>query len=128
MTTPTRSTPPTRRVTPIRRMSTRMPGWAKLVSAVVLVLVVFFAVALVFVAMLLRALQGQVAAMLGAAQAIGEGDFTRKVPVVGRVWITTTHEAAARVLKDSAAFGLRQNGAVAGLRWWGPASVSPRSS
>jgi hypothetical protein len=29
--------------TPIRRMSKRMPGWAKLVSAVVLVLVVFFA-------------------------------------------------------------------------------------
>lgn len=29
--------------TPIRRMSRRMPGWAKAVSAVVLVLVVFFA-------------------------------------------------------------------------------------
>lgn len=29
--------------TPIRRVSKRMPGWAKLVSAVVLVLVVFFA-------------------------------------------------------------------------------------
>ncbi|MGW7203203.1 DUF4230 domain-containing protein [Streptomyces sp. NPDC054837] len=29
--------------TPIRRMSKRMPGWAKLVSAVVLVLIVFFA-------------------------------------------------------------------------------------
>ncbi|MFE9443685.1 DUF4230 domain-containing protein [Streptomyces sp. NPDC006602] len=29
--------------TPIRRVSTRMPGWAKAVSAVVLVLVVFFA-------------------------------------------------------------------------------------
>ncbi|PWI13776.1 hypothetical protein DI272_06180 [Streptomyces sp. Act143] len=29
--------------TPIRRMSKRMPGWAKFVSAVVLVLVVFFA-------------------------------------------------------------------------------------
>ncbi|WP_411147756.1 DUF4230 domain-containing protein [Streptomyces sp. A30] len=28
---------------PIRRVSTRMPGWAKVVSAVVLVLVVFFA-------------------------------------------------------------------------------------
>jgi cytochrome P450 len=51
-----------------------------------------------------------------------------KVPVVGRVWITTTHEAAARVLKDSAAFGLRQNGAVAGLRWWMPASVARLAS
>jgi diguanylate cyclase (GGDEF)-like protein len=51
---------------------------------VVAFLIVFFAVALVFVVMLLRALGGQVGAMLGAAQRIGEGDFTRKVPVVGR--------------------------------------------
>jgi diguanylate cyclase (GGDEF)-like protein len=43
----------------------------------------FFAVALVFVAMLLRALGGQVAAMLEAARGIGEGDFSRTVPVVG---------------------------------------------
>jgi diguanylate cyclase (GGDEF)-like protein len=47
------------------------------------VLVVFFAIALVFVAMLLRALGGQVAAMLHAARRIGEGDFGQKVPVVG---------------------------------------------
>jgi diguanylate cyclase (GGDEF)-like protein len=47
------------------------------------VLVVFFAIALVFVAMLLRALGGQVAAMLAAARGIGEGDFSRTVPVVG---------------------------------------------
>ena len=47
------------------------------------ILVVFFAVALVFVAMLLRALGGQVAAMLEAARGIGEGDFSRTVPVVG---------------------------------------------
>jgi len=47
------------------------------------VLVLFFAVALVFVAMLLRALAGQVAAMLEAARGIGEGDFSRTVPVVG---------------------------------------------
>jgi diguanylate cyclase (GGDEF)-like protein len=47
------------------------------------VLVVFFAIALVFVAMLLRTLGGQVGAMLGAARSIGEGDFSRKVPVVG---------------------------------------------
>ncbi|HYY73296.1 MAG TPA: GGDEF domain-containing protein [Solirubrobacterales bacterium] len=46
-------------------------------------LAVFFAVALVFVAMLLRALGGQVEAMLDAARGIGEGDFSRKVPVVG---------------------------------------------
>jgi len=48
------------------------------------VLVVFFVIALVFVAMLLRTLGGQVGAMLGAARRIGEGDFSRKVPVVGR--------------------------------------------
>jgi diguanylate cyclase (GGDEF)-like protein len=47
-------------------------------------LVVFFVVALMFVVMLIRALQGQVAAMLGAARRIGEGDFSRNVPVVGR--------------------------------------------
>src|SRR5206468_285405 len=40
-------------------------------------------IALVFVVMLLRALGGQVAAMLGAAKRIGQGDFSRKVPVVG---------------------------------------------
>ncbi len=51
-----------------------------------------------------------------------------KFPVVGRVWVTTTHETAARVLKDSATFGLRQNGAVAGLRWWMPASVARLAS
>jgi diguanylate cyclase (GGDEF)-like protein len=48
------------------------------------VLVAFFAVALVFVAMLLRALGGQVAAMLDAARRIGQGDFSHKVPVVGK--------------------------------------------
>jgi diguanylate cyclase (GGDEF)-like protein len=47
------------------------------------VLVVFFAIALVFVAMLLRALGGQVRAMLEAARGIGKGDFSRTVPVVG---------------------------------------------
>ena len=46
-------------------------------------LAAFFAVALGFVVILLRALQGQVAAMLGTAQRIGEGDFSGKVPVVG---------------------------------------------
>jgi diguanylate cyclase (GGDEF)-like protein len=47
------------------------------------VLAVFFAIALVFVAMLLRALGGQVRAMLEAARGIGRGDFSRTVPVVG---------------------------------------------
>jgi diguanylate cyclase (GGDEF)-like protein len=47
-------------------------------------LILFFAIALVFVAMLLRALGGQVAEMLDAARRIGQGDFSRKVPVVGK--------------------------------------------
>ncbi|MEK6271620.1 MAG: diguanylate cyclase [Actinomycetota bacterium] len=50
---------------------------------VVAALVVFFAVALIFVTMLLRMLGGQVRAMLEAARRIGEGDFSRKVPVLG---------------------------------------------
>jgi diguanylate cyclase (GGDEF)-like protein len=46
-------------------------------------LVVFFAVAVVLVTMLLRMLGGQVRSMLDAARGIGEGDFSRKVPVLG---------------------------------------------
>jgi diguanylate cyclase (GGDEF)-like protein len=47
-------------------------------------LILFFGIALLFVTMLLRMLSGQVRAMLAAARGIGEGDFTRKVPVLGR--------------------------------------------
>src|SRR5262249_52644365 len=44
-----------------------------------------------------------------------------KFPIVGKVWITTTYEATARVLKDSKSFTLRkEGGALAGLRWWMP--------
>lgn len=50
---------------------------------VVAALAVFFAIALLFVLALLRMLGGQVRAMLDAARGIGEGDFSRKVPVVG---------------------------------------------
>ena len=46
-------------------------------------LVAFFVVALVFVVILLRSLQGQIAAMLSAARRIGKGDFSRKLPVEG---------------------------------------------
>src|SRR5215211_9343291 len=43
-------------------------------------------------------------------------------PIVGKVWITTTYESTARVLKDSATFSLRkEGGGLAGLRWWVPA-------
>jgi cytochrome P450 len=45
-------------------------------------------------------------------------------PIVGKVWVTTTHEATAHVLKDSATFSLRKEGGdVAGLRWWMPKLV-----
>jgi cytochrome P450 PksS len=47
-----------------------------------------------------------------------------KFPIVGRVWITTTYETTARVLKDDATFSLRKDGAVAGLRWWMPKLVT----
>jgi cytochrome P450 len=47
-----------------------------------------------------------------------------KFPIVGKVWITTTHELAGRVLKDSATFTLRkESGALAGLRWWMPGVI-----
>jgi diguanylate cyclase (GGDEF)-like protein len=47
-------------------------------------LVVFFAIAFLFVLTLLRMLSGQVRSMLEAARSIGEGDFSTRVPVVGR--------------------------------------------
>jgi len=46
-------------------------------------------------------------------------------PLVGKVYTTTTQEMAARVLKDSATFSLRrEDGSVAGLRWWMPRLIS----
>ena len=48
-----------------------------------------------------------------------------RFPIVGRVWVTTTHEAAAQVLKDSAVFTLRrQGGSPAGLPWWMPKFIA----
>ena len=47
-----------------------------------------------------------------------------RFPIIGKVWITTTQELAARVLKDSDRFTLRrESGAIAGLRWWMPGIV-----
>ena len=41
--------------------------------------------------------------------------------MIGRVWMTTTQEMASRVLKDNQVFTLRKDdGAVAGMRWWMP--------
>jgi diguanylate cyclase (GGDEF)-like protein len=50
---------------------------------VVLAVVVFFAVALLFVVLLVRSLQGQVREMLAAARRVGGGDFSQRVPVEG---------------------------------------------
>jgi cytochrome P450 len=47
-----------------------------------------------------------------------------RFPIVGKVWVTTTYEAAGRVLKDSQTFTLRKDGGgLAGLRWWMPRIV-----
>jgi cytochrome P450 PksS len=46
-----------------------------------------------------------------------------RFPIVGRTWITTTHEMTSRVLKDNKTFTMRKDGALAGLRWWMPPSV-----
>jgi cytochrome P450 len=44
-----------------------------------------------------------------------------RLPIIGRIWVTTTQELADRVLKDSETFTLRKNGGgVAGMRWWMP--------
>src|SRR5690349_18279150 len=51
-----------------------------------------------------------------------------RFPFVGRVWVTTTHDAAARILKDSKAFTLRNEGGAIGLRWWMPRSFAALAS
>jgi cytochrome P450 len=61
-------------------------------------------------------------AAVAAARALGPV-VPAKFPLIGNVWVTTTHEATAQVLKDTAAFPLRKDGVVAGFRWWMPKSV-----
>jgi len=51
-----------------------------------------------------------------------------RFPIVGKVWLTTTYDATARVLKDSTAFALRKDGRPAGLQWWMPAFVGALAS
>ncbi len=47
-----------------------------------------------------------------------------RFPIIGKVWATTTQALADQVLKDTATFTLRKdNGDVAGLRWWMPGIV-----
>ncbi len=48
-----------------------------------------------------------------------------RFPIVGNVWVTTTYETTAQVLKDSSTFTLRkEDGALAGLQWWMPRSIA----
>src|SRR3954471_3839349 len=48
-----------------------------------------------------------------------------RFPLVGNVWITTTHDATAQVLKDGSTFTLRKDdGEVASIRWWMPKFVT----
>ncbi|MGV7213805.1 cytochrome P450 [Bradyrhizobium sp. UFLA05-112] len=52
-----------------------------------------------------------------------------RFPLIGDVWVTTTHDATAQVLKDGATFTLRrEDGKVAGLRWWMPKLVTTIAS
>ena len=51
---------------------------------IVAALAIFLAIALGFILVVFRTLQGQIGSMLEAARRIGEGDFSRRVPVVGR--------------------------------------------
>jgi len=67
-------------------------------------------------------------AAVAKLRAAGPAVETR-FPIVGRVWVTTTHEATAQMLKDSATFTLRKEGGdVAGLRWWMPGLVRTLAS
>jgi cytochrome P450 len=44
-----------------------------------------------------------------------------RFPIVGKIWTTTTQDLADRVLKDSETFTIRRDdGTVAGFRWWMP--------
>lgn len=48
-----------------------------------------------------------------------------RFPIVGKVWVTTTYETTAEMLKDSSTFTLRkEDGALAGLQWWMPKSIA----
>ena len=47
-----------------------------------------------------------------------------RFPIIGKVWATTTQALADRVLKDTDTFTIRkEDGTVAGLRWWMPRVV-----
>lgn len=59
-----------------------------------------------------------------------QGPLVRiKIPILGRIWLTTTHSAATQVLKDSDNFTQRSaKGGLAGLQWWMPRSLKVLSN
>lgn len=61
----------------------------------------------------------------GTAKLRAAGPIVRiKFPLVGTVWATTTQDLANQVLRDTQTFTLRKDdGGVAGLRWWMPKIV-----
>ena len=65
---------------------------------------------------------------IAALRAQGAVVATR-FPLGGDVWITTTHDATAQILKDGATFTLRKEGGrLASLRWWMPKLVTTIAS
>lgn len=54
-----------------------------------------------------------------------QGPLVRlRIPIIGKVWMSTTHSAATQILKDSETFTQRsRKGGVAGLQWWMPRSL-----
>lgn len=54
-----------------------------------------------------------------------QGPLVRmKIPIIGKVWLTTTHSAATRILKDDENFTQRSaKGGLAGLQWWMPRTL-----
>src|SRR3984893_16368191 len=52
-----------------------------------------------------------------------------RFPLIGKVWTTTTQALADQVLKDTSTFTMRKDdGTVAGLRWWMPGIVRTLSN
>jgi cytochrome P450 len=68
------------------------------------------------------------AAAIAALRTAGPVVKTR-FPIIGTVWVTTTYELTARVLKDGETFTMRkEDGTVAGLRWWMPRFLAALAS
>src|SRR5712671_2401690 len=63
------------------------------------------------------------AAAIGKLRTLGPVVQVR-FPIVGKVWTTTTQALADQVLKDAETFPIRKDdGTVAGFRWWMPGIV-----